>query len=97
MIASGAAASELSASDWFARTAPTYMSYAIAAADVARHTGLTSIGAVISPAFTSGFDAGFAKAVESRNVTTPCGVVVIRGVDTGFPSPETHENPTIPK
>ena len=79
---STASASDLSASDWFARTNPPFMSYAYATADIARHTGLTSVGAVISPGFANGLGAGFAKAVESRNMTAPCGVTVIRSKDT---------------
>jgi len=82
MVSSSATASELSASDWFTRTNPPYMSYAYATADIARHTGLTSVGAVISPLFANGIGAGFAKAVESRNMTAPCGVTVIRSKDT---------------
>ena len=82
IVASGAAASDLSASDWFARTAPPYMAYAYATADIARHTGLTSVGAVVSPSFANGIGVGFAKAVESRNMTAPCGVTVIRSKDT---------------
>ena len=82
VVSSGADASDLSASDLFARTNPPYMSYAYATADITRHTGLTSVGAVISPAFADGIGVGFAKAVESRNMTTPCGVTVIRSKDT---------------
>ena len=47
MVSSAASASDLSASDLFARTNPPWMSYAYAMADIARHTGLTSVGAVI--------------------------------------------------
>ena len=82
MVCSGAEASDLSASDWFTRTAPSVMSFAFATADIARHTGLTSVGAVISPAFADGIGVGFANAVESRNMTAPCGVTVIRSKDT---------------
>ena len=60
------------------------MSYAYATADITRHTGLTSIGAVISPAYANGIGVGFAKAVESRNMTAPCGVTVIRSKDTNI-------------
>ena len=82
MVSSAAEASDLSASDWFARTTPPIMSSAYAIADIARHTGLTSVGAVISSAFADGIGVGFAKAVESRNMTAPCGVTVIRSKDT---------------
>merc|ERR1719183_1441353 len=58
------------------------MAYAYAAADISRHTGLASVGAVISPAFANGIGVGFAKAVESRNMTAPCGVTTIRSKDT---------------